>query len=77
MIKSSDGGFLSVIKRKMGLFQSVPAPAPAPGPAPAPAPAPVAAKASPPYPVKIVYSHTVDLAKEDAALAEFAKQMSS
>ena len=71
MNKSSDGELLSVIKRKMGLLQSVPAPAPLPAPAPA------SSEVSPPYPVKIVYSHTVDLAKEDAALAEFAKQMSS
>jgi hypothetical protein len=45
--------------------------------APAPAPAKVSPSTPYPYPVKIIYSHTVDSAKEDAALGEFAKQMSS
>lgn len=73
MFKSSDGGLLATIKRKMGLYKSVPAKESAPAPAPAPA----TAKVSPSYHAKIIYSHTADSAKAEPTLEYFVKHMSS
>jgi hypothetical protein len=71
MFKSSDGGLLGAIKRKMGLHRAVPAKESAPTPPPA------ADKVSPPYHAKIIYSHTADSAKAEPTLEDFVKQMSS